>query len=564
MSLEEQQEQVSASRFPRNWVYLKSSEKSSDEIKQQVEKLVGQIRTDKNVLHDIFYEVMLALTDEESGHMSKGALISVVNGILKSYVNIKERESVSIDLMIILQSVKPTKQMIPFFEMLDIDKDLKIQYLDPFILKNSFFPEYNKAYYVDAKTNDYGLEMYSSLGESSEGYSRFITGLCGLFRGRSSIDWPDFMSRLEIIIGHFKLDTNRCFLLVISVLGLNFGPNPETVKAFLDNCNWWARDSSVNTSISTTIVAYLSNRPVLSSGELIVIFLMTEKKWLDLGVVLSVLEPSDLGAEGDASMDEIYEKQKREMKERAFRETASALALAAPLLPDEEDDEHSGWAHERNAHSATAHTATAHTATAHTPTALTPITPAATAHAPAAEEEIQQMAKIRFISYIIKLRAHSAIVYALAQYPYLPQMDERIADLLNEYLRYMLAPLYRKIVKHEDIDAGSAEFAHRITDIDGLFSISDQLLRLNGAKIARSPLLLAQLGRIMDGELAAGAERNAWLQYFKVYLFPAMNCNLSECICNEIFDIFCRHFTLEERYNVYGEYISVTVKKAPF
>ncbi len=280
MSLEEQQEQVSASRFPRNWVYLKSSEKSSDEIKQQVEKLVGQIRTDKNVLHDIFYEVMLALTDEESGHMSKGALISVVNGILKSYVNIKERESVSIDLMIILQSVKPTKQMIPFFEMLDIDKDLKIQYLDPFILKNSFFPEYNKAYYVDAKTNDYGLEMYSSLGESSEGYSRFITGLCGLFRGRSSIDWPDFMSRLEIIIGHFKLDTNRCFLLVISVLGLNFGPNPETVKAFLDNCNWWARDSSVNTSISTTIVAYLSNRPVLSSGELIVIFLMTEKTGL--------------------------------------------------------------------------------------------------------------------------------------------------------------------------------------------------------------------------------------------------------------------------------------------
>ena len=569
MSSGKQQEDTSAAGFRRKWVYLESNSKTPG--KQGVEKLVEQVHADKKALHGLFYEVFLALTEEDAGHVPRSELVSVVNGVLRSYANIKERESVSIDLMVILQAVKPTSGMVPFFEMLDISKDLKIQYLDPFILKSSFFPDYNKAYYIDAKTNDYGLEMYSSLGECSEGYSKFIAELCGLFQGHQKVDWPDLMSRLEIIMGHFKLDTNRCFLLLVSILGLNYGPNQSTVNAFLDNCHWWTRDPNVNRSISTTIVAYLANKPVLCSGELIVIFLMTEKRWLDLGVVLSVLEPCDFEVDGDASMDELYERHKSEKKERAFRETASALALAAPLLPDD-DDERTAWA-------ATAQpaTATAQRATASAQPAPASAQSSASASALVTKEStpvgaeadlqdrLSEMSKIRFISYIIKLRFHGAILYALAQYPYLAQMDDHIADLLNEYLRYLLEPLYRKVVKSEDISKD--QYTDRIIDFDGLFEMSDQLMRLNGAKIARSPLLVAQLARIIDGALAggahaAGADKSAWLQYFKAYLFPAMNYNLSECICDELFAVFARNFPVETRYNVYGEYIAVTVKKS--
>ncbi|VEU21656.1 DEKNAAC102238 [Brettanomyces naardenensis] len=540
----------------REWKYLGAE--TLKEWKNTEEELVNKVKADRSILDELFYEIVLSLQDDPE-RISEQDLLSLTNSILGCFPNIRDREDISVEFLLIFQAINPGTSLIHFIESVNIDLELKNQYLDPNILKQSLFLDYNRMYYLDARLSNYGLDAYSSLGESSEGYSKFIAEVASFLRrssgSTSGIDQlGSIINVMERVIGHFKLDTNRCFLLLLSILGPYVELKPELVNCFIDGTPWW-KPNEANTSIESTLVTYLTNSPIITSGEMRIIVLLVKKGILQFDSIFNSLDPVDfetadanysITAKDSTEMDQLQTQFNTELQEEAFRSTASALALAAPLIKDDSDEEgdvrNRGEVTKVEAHKVQVKPKTA-----------------------SVKSKLKTMQKIQFISYILKFRMYDSSIFALAQYPFLPAIEDRIADLINEFMRFLIEPYYRELVRPVNITLQRKEVAQAvpsIIDTSSLFKVCNEFLMFNGVKIARDPVLISKLVRIMAESLAGGEDKEIWLQFFRKFIFPSSNFVNNMATVNEIFAVLKRYYPLQVRYNLYGEYQTVLVKNA--
>ncbi|GMF06031.1 unnamed protein product [[Candida] boidinii] len=149
-----------------------------------------------------------------------------------------------------------------------------------------------------------------------------------------------FIQIFDRLISHFQLDTNRCFLLLINICSKFFNQQQKLCTLILKKTIWWKNKDS-NNSINLLIARFLKDHNYnstssnsLSIPELNIITLLVKENLIDFNTVYNSLNPFN-----DEEMDKLYDEYKENLKSKVFKETASALALAAPLVMDDDEDD---------------------------------------------------------------------------------------------------------------------------------------------------------------------------------------------------------------------------------
>lgn len=518
---------------PKSWTFL--TDESIQNWDSSTKGIIESAKSDASTIQSVLYEICVSLIDSR---IPIDQLIAFTNQILRSIDNTDQRRQVSTSFLIIFNSFHDVEPK--FVEDLDIDVDLKRRFLRAGLLRPKLFTDYNKLYYEDAKVHAYGLELYSSLGESSEGYSKYAMTLYNYLRlkaGRPSMSM--LVRSLQLIRAHFKLDLDRCLLVMISVLGYLMKINLKVVDDFIIQCGIWSTSKASQAWCTSVLMPYLSSDPKISIGEMEVIAVLAKHQYVDFDAILQVLKPGDFGSDGKTSgFESIYETYETELEGEALSSSASALAMAAPLIQDDEDE------HAKSA------------------------TPKVPESKPQAKPEpvsvqIASFPKVHFISSLLKLKMYDQALYALACYPHLPIMDTNIADLVNDLAKTFVEPYYRALVKPFTLIPPREEAEQsKISTTEELFTFCNEFVAFNGSRISRDPALLTELIRIMRKSLENGEDKQLWLNFYRQFILPASFCTSNVTVTTELSSLLLEFFTLEDRYNIYGEYLSVSVKKS--
>ncbi|GME83817.1 unnamed protein product [Ambrosiozyma monospora] len=183
-------------------------------------------------------------------------------------------------------------------------------------------------------------------------------------------------------------------------------------------------------------------------------------------------------------------------------------------------------------------------------------------------------------------------LFVLAQYPFLCSLDDQLADLLNGLVEKLVNPLYESCCPSIIVGNKHTEKEKKATDIlsvsavrndTELIKLCNQFLSFNGVKVARSSSLFGKLVRVMSYYLdkAKASSENTdsiveenesdatsdyesvktnWLQFFRKLLYPAFPFLENTLPINEAFSVLKKHYPLQVRYNLYGEFQMLTSK----
>ncbi|KAH3661884.1 hypothetical protein OGAPHI_006063 [Ogataea philodendri] len=531
------------SPFQYDWKYLDDTAISN--WKQTVDTLTSQVVNKDVSPTEVFYEIVLCLNDFNT-RISINNLITLANTIISTIPNVKERQELSIQFLIVFQASNPKPHLNAFIQSVRIDNQFKRQYLDYSILKTGLFPDYNKCYFNDARVNDYGVVTYSSLHESSEGYSKLAVELLDIFHQEDSLCKIGYYTRvIERLIGHFRLDLSRSALLMLSIFALNVDKNESLILEIIKKSIWVSKESSTLQSVVVSFLLdtdYKERVPV----ELKLIVLLIKEGLLEFHSIFNSLKPLEF--ESDANfvvvprenqeLEQLNTQHQQETKENAFKATASALALAAPLvLSDDEDEEMKDANKPMKAQDSTPIQKTI------------PV-----------KEKTPYIAKIQFLKYILHYKMYNEAMFILVQYPFLPLIDEQICDSVNKLADEIVTPYYRQIgIKGIGETTEVTDFM-LVSSFEDLVNFSNQFLCFTGTRIAQSALLFTKIIRILRHELQKGTDKQDVLQYFRKFVFPALAFANNMAVVNEAFSILSDFYPLQVRYNLYGEYQNVTVK----
>ncbi|KAG7877741.1 hypothetical protein KL937_004611 [Ogataea polymorpha] len=532
-----------ASAYQYTWKFL--DEQAVSNWKQTVESLTSRIVQKDISPSEVFYEIVTCLNDFSS-RIPINNLTNLVNTIISTIPNVKERQELSVQFLLIFQASNPKPHLNAFIQAVKIDNQFKRQYLDFSILKNGLFPDFNKCYFSDARVNDYGVVTYSSLHESSEGYSKLAVELIGMFYQEDALCKITYFSRIiERLIGHFRLDITRSFLLMLSIFAFYLDENEELVLQVIKNSIFTSQQSK---TLQLVVVSFLLNADTKEKVplELKLITLLIKEGILEFHSIYNSLQPLDFESDANFALkpiknteiDNLYAQYNEELKENAFKASASALALAAPLVLDDDDDDMGE---------------SSKTSRAEEP-------PVPIERKVTVKEKSQYIAKIKFLKYILQLKMYDEALFILVQHPFLPLIDEEVCKLVNDLANEIITPYYNTIgitgIGKPNLDTS----LRLVESFEDLVKFCHQFLCFNGVKVARDPVLFTKLVRLLRYRLQNGADRDQILQLYRKVIFPSLSFANNASVVNEAFSILLDFYPLETRYNLYGEYQNVITK----
>ncbi|ODV87170.1 hypothetical protein CANARDRAFT_26595 [[Candida] arabinofermentans NRRL YB-2248] len=536
-----------------NWKFL--DHESISKWNETVDTLSNKVEMKELQPVEIFYEVMTCLNDFPQ-RISVNNLLYLTNTIISNIPNVKDRQEASIQFLMIAQACNPKPHTYGFLQSVKIDMQFKRQYLE---VREGIFPDFKRCYFNDAKVHDYGIETYSSLHESSEGYSKFTIEVANILTEPHSLYKVDyFIQVIERLIGHFKLDTNRCFVLILNIFGtelLNDSSHEQTILQVLKKSIWWNSKENNNT-LQTLVISYLLRHSYTEKpyAELKLIALLIRENLLEFHSIYNALPPHDFEIDSnfgiksieENSTEKLYEQFREDETAKSFKATASALALAAPLVLDDDDD---------NSEEASKpiKMETQKITTEKVPLKLDLKTLIANNH------------KITCLKYTLQYRMYGESLFILSQFPFLPMIDEDISDLINEFMDEIITPFVESNVEllqlapSQRLEVNNPS-CPKATCFDDLIKYSDELMKFNGYKIANHPILFTKLVRLMDSGLNNDDGSNdlqskqKWLQFYRMYIFKSLPFVSNMPVVNEAFDVLQKHFPLSTQYNLFGEF----------
>ncbi|GMM30574.1 Tho2 protein [Martiniozyma asiatica (nom. inval.)] len=529
--------------FP--WVYLTDAflAEPLSSARQMALKLS---KSEVNSL-DFFFEIVQALNDKRC---DRSKLVQITNGIISNTTDANKKSDFSTDFCLLIQSMPQTAELDLFAKEIAIDNKFKILYLSPTLLKTQgIFPDFLKYKYNDAKSEVFCVESYSNLHESAQGYSKFITEIL-IF-----LDTPNDINSLHSILnrlmGNFKLDWNRCFLILVSILSFHLN-NKNLVLNILKTSQWW-RKSDINYTLQTVITNYLLNFQNDECKELEIITMLIKEGIFEFNTIYNSLGPLDFDIVESAEiipkenkeLENIFIAWKKEELTKSKISNVSALAMAAPLV--DSDDEGEGNKTEENKKKEIEISVC---------------------------EKIKLMRKIDFLKCLLKEELVDESLYVLVEYPFLPIINDEISDLLNNLIEKIIEPLYQNIVNPLNITKHYNNFIKNdkieyVENTDQLFNTASKFVSFNKHKLGRNSILVTKLLRIMKCDLTNYTENNdiseefeklkskafeKWLQFFRLFIFPCLPFMSNIPITTEAYQIMEKFYTLTDRYNLYGEY----------
>lgn len=516
--------------------------------------LIKQIVNEDIAINDVLYEILLSVSEYPT-RTTQFMFIQLTSEIFANYNNQFEKYALlANDFMLLAQSFNMNKSLSKFLKDCTIDKRFKILHLDKSVLRSEgIFPEYGKYQYNDARSRIFSVDTFSSLHEASEGYSKFISQLY-IYLEHQSEDYENIPSLIDVLnrlMAKFNLDNNRCFLLILNILSTFLETKTNFVLEIFKKSLWW-KPCEYNNTVQTVVVDYLLNYVGTECKELKLITLLIKENVLEFDSIYNCLGPLDVEISDSANInlienseiEELYKMTQEKLKEDAQISNASALALAAPLLPDSDDEDDTASSSYKK-----------------------PEKPSEKEVEDQKQTSILEKAKlfrkVQFLEYLIDFQMDNDILSVLVQYPQIPLIYDSIADKLNSLIDDLIAPFYFQFVDNLNITDVEVKqvLNENVYSIDSFLVTVNRYLPFLKYKLARSSRLLTKIIRIVRTSLESNLkDKEFWLQFHRLFIFPCLSFCNNIPVVNESFDILNKFYSMETRYNLYGEY-QIIVKK---
>ncbi|KAG0690613.1 hypothetical protein C6P40_002245 [Pichia californica] len=525
-------------------------------------QLLEKLSNNEINTNEIFYEILLTVTEYSKRISNNKILHDLISVILSHYTKVENRAKISEDFIILASSFKSNSNLSLFIKESPIDIRFKILHLNKSILlSEKIFPEVGKYQYNDLRSRIFTVDSFSSLHEASEGYSKFISQLYSYIdlQPNDISNVPVLLKVLNRINAEYNLDNSRCFLLLLNILSHYIDSNKELVLEIFKNSLWW-NESKYNFTIQTTIIDYLFNYVGIKCLELKLITLLIKYNILDFESIYNSLGPFDYSIIDSSSIKpientefiQLYNTIKQETLKKSKLSNASALALAAPLLPDSDDEDVNESSSLKS-----------------TKIETKKIENVKLKEEISILEKAKLFRKLNFLEYLIEFEMIDQVLFILVQYPQIPLISNKIADLLNNILDKYITPFYLEYVDNLNISKSLIVINNNnnnnnnnpIKSIDDFLKFIIRFISFNKYKLARNSSLLTKLLRIMKHSLNINSKSSEfWLQFFRLNIFPCLSFTNNIPVINEAFEVFVNNYSLETRYNIYGEY-QITVKQ---
>lgn len=532
--------ELNKTSIPYAWKYL------TDDLLQNTQSLMpGLIETilgDLSITVEVFYEFYLTLS-EYTDRAELEVLVQLSNEILtaiKSELPNDKYTSVEEDIVVLSQSFIANQRIDVFVNNIKIDKSIKILHLDKSVLKSqNIFPDYSRYQYLDARKRVFSVESYSSLHESSEGYSRYIMRLFGFVQCQAEEPdlIPNLLDSLTRIMTLYSLDSNRCFLLTVHILSYFLKSKRDLILSILKQSLWWSEMEN-NSAILSTVVSYLDHYQEEECHELGLLTLLIKEGLFDFNVIYNSLGPQEFTIGDDENlvhseanqMQVLFEETEKKLISDAQVSTASALALAS-VLPDSDDEDS-------------------------TDVTMDEVNVKDTEKEESIFDKAKKFRKVQFLKHLIEFNMIDELLQVLHDYPTIPLIYDSIADALNNLVDEMVTPYYMQHANQLSLKKLENPPLVTLNSLKDIIDILDKFLKFNQYKIARSASLMGKLIRILNYELKSGSkDADLCLQFFRAWIFPNLPFLYNIPVVNEAYEFLSQNYPLEVRYNLYGEYM---------
>lgn len=444
----------------------------------------------------------------------------------------------------------------------------------------------------------YTQKKYNLLYEEFEGYSKLINEFYSILRNpENEFEVEYAVTVVEQLMGHFQLDPNRVLDVLLDVFSNTIVGNHRFMISFLKLSRWWPSTESDSKTgmeslnrggceqaaklIGLRVAKHSKDREFPETFKVMIAILIKEG-FLSFGSIYKCM------AESQTTMEKLEEKYKKDLEDKVFRASASALALAAPLIDDEEQDEN----------------ATQTSSSADKTKALNVTL----------EEMLKHNFEFQFLKSCLGNGLYWPSIYILSIHPFLAYVDSEIQELMTRLLGAIITPLYELIspasqvnlsvfqqekptalsralnkVQLEDspntqlycIKPTAREFGSKsltyfytewnkdipvVRNSDDLLLVSKQYLKFLGVLIATDLDVMQKICEIVVADLAAdnsAESKEKWLNYYRNFILPAVSAIEDNPIpVDKAYEIL-KFFEPEDRYNLYGELHQVLAKNNP-
>lgn len=449
---------------------------------------------------------------------------------------------------------------------------------------------------LNSKKRDefYTQKKFNLLHEEYEGFTMLISEFYNITKNAENEFQVDYaVSMVELMIGHYQLDPNRVLDLILDIFTNVLVGNHRFMINFFKSSRWWPAVESDCTSglhtlsnggcdhaaklIALKIVKYLQDREFAETFKIMTVILIKEG-FLSFGSLYNYF------SRFEDEMTTLEDQYNKELDEKVTRASASALALAAPLMDDEATNSESTQ----------------------------------TNSAPAPTKSLESMLKhnvhFQFLKSCLGNGLYWPSIYILSNYPFLAYMEADTQKLFARLMGAIIEPLYSRVstFSQEELNAfqedkpiarprpsnkvamekltvlhlycfnptatsfGSKKFYYfytewntRLPEVslgDDLIKVSQEFLKFLGVFLATDASLFQKICDIVVFDLkrdASDENKDKWFAYFRNFILPAI-CAIEEnpIPVDKAFEIL-KFFSPEERFNLYGEHYQVIAKNNP-
>ncbi|QBM88862.1 THO complex subunit 2 [Metschnikowia aff. pulcherrima] len=438
-------------------------------------------------------------------------------------------------------------------------------------------------------------KKFNLFHEEYEGFSILLNEFHSFFGNEENEFLVDHaVNVVYSLIGHYMLDPNRVLDVLIDICANYVVGNHHFIVGFFKKSPWWPQaEGSCNAGFSNlsaggnpAVVSLIALRLVkqapdreLSETFKILITLFIKEGLISFGLIYPFFSPSNSEME---KLEALYQK---ELEEKVSRASASSLALAAPL--SEEDTEENG--------------------------------DVKVADVSAPKKTVASLLSHNMRFQMLKCFLGNGLywpsIYILSQYPFLAHLDHDVSALMHRVLSAIIDPFHRKLsrftekelavfqkskpttvprtmnlVSHEESMAshlycfkpttkshGNRSFTYfysewsrglpALNSAHDLIIVSQQFLKFFGPSLAENTTNFIKLCEIVVAILRednSDEQKEVWFTYFRNYLLPSVGFIKENPIpVDKAYEILS-YFSVDDRFNLYGELHQVMAKSNPF
>lgn len=552
------------------------------------------LETDE-LIGTIFTELLLALED---GQLDSTAIINFLSMAIKQE-ELAEKFCQVLNVFPLTETIENLLKQLHMNQKVIKPTTLAKTLSNETISKVGIVPADSITKQLNVRKRDefYTQKKFNLFHEEPEGFARLIVEITSILKTEDTEFQINYAVKVtNEIMGHYNLDPNRCLDIVFDCFSNNLIGNELFIIEYFKNTMWWPSITSDHSSfeslsiggneslakmIGLKLVKHPKDKILPETLKLLISMLMKEGL-ISFGSIYKFI------AADEDEMKEIEEMYNKDLEEKVFKSSANALALAAPLMDDEEEPKDKKS--KTNPKAAIGEEITL-------------------------EFKLSRNTEFQMLRVFLSNGLYWPSLYILTQYPFLARIDSEVNELICRLLHHMISPLYNLIscftdeetkelqeskkvaisrmnneVSFQDFTSVTFlsfkatiqsfsqkkfEYFYRnwnkdlpmIHNCEDLFNISTQLLKFIGVEVAKNLELFSKIcdigGYVLDNEKDNSELKLKWFTFFRNFIFPAISLIEENSIVVEKAYKILSFFPKEDRFNLYSELYQVTSKNNP-